>query len=352
MKSRNLLSLGLGIAIVSVLCKPTVAESERHPGNLPNYPSPEQIKATIAEARRRNRECQTPSRPSLCPRNPDAPAPKDGGAFRAAWMKADPQVAKFLGRWYEDLEYQIAVYPSTVKGQVCIITTSDASAFGVGKVNGNTLRYVNKSTYGIDGYINPQEKPIELHFIGKPNILMTRENSVSRPWMLAFATSFAAQPIDGSLQRFQQLFDRAGCTTGLPEGAIAQPTKPVVPQGVNGTWSGSWDGHNGYLYDFTMKLTTDASNRVSGNITWTLKASPYSVHQSKIGSTAVEYVDGVYDPQASYLEMVGKRKDDPNNILALDVYRISFSSNMQRLTGKTRNNGSWTGEISGQSTVP
>jgi pimeloyl-ACP methyl ester carboxylesterase len=120
---------------------------------------------------------------------------------------------------------------------------------------------------------------------------------------------------------------------------------------TGGPWKGRWDGHDGYLFDFTMQLSADSNNRVTGNIQWTMLASPHSSHRAKIGLTAIEYVSGTYSPETRSVEMEGQSKDDPNGVISLDGYKISFNSDMSGLTGKSRNNGGWKGEMVGAANV-
>jgi hypothetical protein len=146
------------------------------------------------------------------------------------------------------------------------------------------------------------------------------------------------------------------------EGAIAstfsiqQANAQLIAQTSNarltgGPWKGRWDGHDGYLFDFTMQLSADSNNRVTGNIQWTMLASPHSSHRAKIGLTAIEYVSGTYSPETRSAELEGRSKDDPNGVISLDGYKISFNSDMSGITGKSRNNGGWKGEMVGVANV-
>ncbi len=51
-------------------------------------------------------------------------------AYRKTWSKVDPEIAPFLGLWVNDWEmFQpdvvIAIFPSTIKGQICVIAYQD-----------------------------------------------------------------------------------------------------------------------------------------------------------------------------------------------------------------------------------
>jgi hypothetical protein len=131
-----------------------------------------------------------------------------------------------------------------------------------------------------------------------------------------------------------------------------QTQSKLVAQSLNtkltgGPWSGRWDGNDGSIFSFTMQLSADSSNRVTGKIQWKMLATSNSSQRSKIGLTAIEYVSGTYDSVTRSAELKGQNSDDPNGVISLDEYRISFDSRMKSLEGKTRNNGNWKGEISG-----
>ena len=194
----------------------------------PSYPSQKKIDAILEEARRRHQSC-TDRR--SCPKNPDKSVPTNGGEYRAAWMKVDPSIARFLGSWYVGDEFLLDICPSKIKGKVCVLSGGGGAAvFGFGEVDGKTLRYQDISSYDVDRYINRSNEPKqELFAITKPDLLISGK-------MLAFATSFASEPFSQYHRRFhQRLLDEGQCTTGLPEGTIAtKPTeqlKPIAPGG-------------------------------------------------------------------------------------------------------------------------
>jgi len=112
-------------------------------------------------------------------------------------------------------------------------------------------------------------------------------------------------------------------------------------------WKGKWTGPEGYLYTFNMKINLDKDNNAKGEITWTMEISPVTGDQSKINSTGVELVKGTYDPNTRVLYMEGYEKKDPKGIVGLDKYRLNVSLDGKTLSGKTYNNGPWTGKFYG-----
>jgi len=76
-----------------------------------------------------------------------------------------------------------------------------------------------------------------------------------------------------------------------------------------------------------------------------MKSTPQESKQSKVGLTAVEYVKGSYDQGTRMLTMEGYRKDDPNDIVSLDKYRLVLAEGSRSLEGKTWNHGGWRGRL-------
>lgn len=123
---------------------------------------------------------------------------------------------------------------------------------------------------------------------------------------------------------------------------------PASAQGFPpGPWRGTWTtGANpGYEYQAELDFTLENSGRVTGQFRWMLVQSPRLEEQSKIGSRAVEYVEGEFDIAAGSLTLRGTRKDDPHSIIGLDVYRLAVSPNGQYIVGVTSDNDTWQGRL-------
>ena len=103
----------------------------------------------------------------------------------------------------------------------------------------------------------------------------------------------------------------------------------------NGDWSGDWNTQNSY---FTATANFDEKNgNVSGRIIWTLKRTTKPEKIEKIGTSAVEYVEGKFDAETKLLSLRGVRKEDPNNLVILDKYTLSLSEDNKTLIGKSIN---------------
>ncbi len=113
-------------------------------------------------------------------------------------------------------------------------------------------------------------------------------------------------------------------------------------------WTGTWEGSDGAVYDADMTLALDLSGRVDGRFDWTLKKAPVKAsdevrdyYASKIGEQGVEYFWGAYDPATRGLKLEGYRRDDPQQILGTDHYRLTLSEDRTSLSGATRGAGDW-----------
>lgn len=124
----------------------------------------------------------------------------------------------------------------------------------------------------------------------------------------------------------------------LPSAVFAQGS-------LAGTWKGTWLSPSGYVYLAEMRLLLGNSGTVEGDIKWVLKKSPRAEEQSKLGMSGTEFVRGTFDAKSNVVAVDGYRKDDPNQILGLDKYRLILAENGTVLGGITWNHGSWRGLI-------
>jgi serine/threonine protein kinase len=148
----------------------------------------------------------------------------------------------------------------------------------------------------------------------------------------------------------QQLVNAQTNETSLPtetSNKSLSPISPVAPRELIGTWQGQWYSPLGTIFSASVHLESTGSNSsVQGNINWTMKSTPLEAKQSRVGLTAIEYVKGSYDPVTRLLTMQGYSKDDPNNLIILDKYRLVLAEDGRALGGATWNHGSWRGRLS------
>ncbi len=132
--------------------------------------------------------------------------------------------------------------------------------------------------------------------------------------------------------------------------AVAQ-TKNVA-----GQWRGVWTNQTGFVYSAEMTLETgpgcktcavSGEGSVRGKIVWTLKkigSNATPEYANKVGMTATEYIKGEI-VAGGFLILNGYDKDDPNNVIGIDKYRLAISDDGQVIGGITYNNGPWTGQF-------
>jgi uncharacterized protein (TIGR03067 family) len=117
------------------------------------------------------------------------------------------------------------------------------------------------------------------------------------------------------------------------------PQTKLVPE-LSGKYIGTWTGSD-YIYEGELFIATTSDMKVTGKILWTLLRSP-NMNDTRIGKSGVEYISGGYDPNNTVYVFDGIRKDDPNNVIGLDSYRLGRSLYDDRLVGRTKgHDNSW-----------
>ena len=127
--------------------------------------------------------------------------------------------------------------------------------------------------------------------------------------------------------------------------AFAQTRPPLPPNDLSGQWQGQWTSPSGYLFTATLSLKVAADGAAEGQFIWTLKRSPFPEEQRKLDMSATEFVSGKVDSAAGTVSLAGTRKDDPNDVIFTDRYRLVVGENGRTLGGVSRNLGDWDGLI-------
>ena len=128
--------------------------------------------------------------------------------------------------------------------------------------------------------------------------------------------------------------------------SAAAQTKPPLPvSDLAGEWHGQWTSPSGYLFAATLSLTVAPNGNADGRFVWTLKRSPLADEQRKLGMSATEFVSGKVDGAAGTLTLAGTRKDDPNDVIFTDRYRLVAGENGRSLAGVSGNLGDWDGLV-------
>jgi hypothetical protein len=113
--------------------------------------------------------------------------------------------------------------------------------------------------------------------------------------------------------------------------ALSEPNPNLTP---TGSWSGDWSSKTTY-FTAEATLTETTGGRVTGQIVWTIRRTSNPKKTDKIGTSAVEEVQGTFNPSTRILTLRGIRKNDPNNIIILDRYNLSLAADNQTLMGKS-----------------
>lgn len=122
-------------------------------------------------------------------------------------------------------------------------------------------------------------------------------------------------------------------TPVLPSNTSQIKTDPNLTP--SGSWSGEWNSKTTY---FTATADfTESGGKVSGQIVWTIRRTTNPKKIDKIGASAVEYVQGAFNPATRMLSLKGYRKDDPNNIVILDRYNLILAEDNQTINGRSIN---------------
>jgi hypothetical protein len=133
---------------------------------------------------------------------------------------------------------------------------------------------------------------------------------------------------------------------GLVAPAIASAQELSIEDRVAlaGPWEGEWTG-GGFAYEARMALSVTSDGEVQGSIAWTLRAAPREPESGKVGSSGTEFVRGKFLPDAQLLVLEGHEKEDPDNIIGLDQYRLLVSEARRTMGGLTRHHGPWDGRF-------
>lgn len=131
----------------------------------------------------------------------------------------------------------------------------------------------------------------------------------------------------------------------LAASASAQTKPPLPASDLAGDWHGQWTSPSGYLFTTTLSLKVAPDGTANGQFVWTLKRSPLAAEQRKLGMGAVEFVAGKVDTVAGTVTLAGTRKDDPNDVIFTDRYRLVVGENGRSLAGVSGNLGDWDGLV-------
>ena len=107
-----------------------------------------------------------------------------------------------------------------------------------------------------------------------------------------------------------------------------------------------------YVFEFDLYLKQDVANNVAGHFDWKVikydEQSPSSkdYYQSKLGTTAKEFVRGTFNPKTKEYYLKGYKKEDPQMIISTDHYRLKLDEN-DDIGGDSKAHNTLKGRING-----
>ncbi|MCU0545562.1 MAG: hypothetical protein MUE44_25895 [Oscillatoriaceae cyanobacterium Prado104] len=206
MKSRSPLTLTISLAILAATALPSVAQSARLPTDAEMQELIKQLRSfagsTPGDARRiysKDRRTRTQIQQIT--------------SFVKAWSQIQPETAPFLGEWTA-IEESKSIYPSNIKGRVCIIDTFIPSDRDIGFIFSQGTVSQGKIKTESDILIN-QGNYLGAAFIhdNKPRIY---EYAWPKPLKTPAELMRHIPQNNPQRDRIIERFQKAGCTASLP----------------------------------------------------------------------------------------------------------------------------------------
>lgn len=209
MKGRSPITITISLGILAAVSLPIIAQQSKR------YPTENELQQLMN--RFRNFVVAPPegSRGFYLrdPRN--AAQSQDLKAFVRAWLPVNPDITPFIGQWTA-LEETTNIYPSSIRGKVCIIETfippkSDIGiSFAVGTVSGKSIKTSNLTV------LLQQGNYLGVAFINTNN---DRPGIYEYAWPkpLTNPASLMGSVPPAKRNQLLQQFKEAGCTASLPK---------------------------------------------------------------------------------------------------------------------------------------
>jgi hypothetical protein len=200
MKGRSLLGLIVSLTVFGAGSLAVLAQSQRYPTNA-------EIQRLVKDFPR-----VIQSNQDFLSSKPTASEIQRLRSFVAAWSRVDSTIAPFLGQWNIS-DATLAIYPSNVRGRVCMIIAGDWNdehgSVLTGTVSNNQIRVSNRQVIVRQGdYLGilrvENNKPI-IFPLGSPKPLESPTKFLESQGMQQF------NPV------ITQQFNAAGCSASRPK---------------------------------------------------------------------------------------------------------------------------------------
>ena len=107
---------------------------------------------------------------------------------------------------------------------------------------------------------------------------------------------------------------------------------------IAGSWEAIWANPTTPEWEYSATLQIKIQDgQVTGTNSWRVVRSPYNW----TGKTAKELLSGTYDAAKRLVLLEGRSKEDPDDVIALDCYRLTLSRDGRALSGSTKSSGDW-----------
>ena len=113
-------------------------------------------------------------------------------------------------------------------------------------------------------------------------------------------------------------------------------------------WVGEWADDGNLHYAFHLHLYPVGNGKMTGYFEWKLIWTSLLAHKHKVGSVAIEYLVGYYNPAVKSLNMQGMRQKDPADIISMDTYSVTILEEGKTMAGINRKPGNYQGRLYGQ----
>jgi len=205
MKGRSILGLVVSLAVLGAGSLPVLAQSQR-------YPTATQLQRLRQQFRQSIRSIQNDQVGANYIQDRRTQAQRQNReSFVRAWSNIEPEAATFFGSWsgYEEIRH---IYPSNIRGRVCIVTTGEGyGSVSLGFVSNGQIRTNNGEVIFKEGnYLGVAKLDNN-----KPVIPL--EIPLNSPKPLETATQLREFIIEvQDKNRVIQQFNASGCTASLP----------------------------------------------------------------------------------------------------------------------------------------